>query len=303
MGQDPASWRVSLDVATSRGLSGGHPETEGVTADGRVVEVGEHAHEVELDLTRIELAISRTFDENWDAFLRVPYFIKEQKAETVFPQALSADERDAAARSGYRHHRTETYEGFSDLEIGLGWRTRGLLIDGSVFRFSLGVTIPVGKTEADPLALGDLGLKHTHIQFGNGTFDPLLDFYYGVPLSQHWAFSVYGKGRFPIYENDHGYRGSIEGSLLPRITWLPSQKLSLSAGVAANYFGYSEWSGRRDPNSGQFSMNASLGLGYKINEQLTLSANVLLPIYTDTFSGGDALDPSPTFSISTGWTF
>ena len=91
--------------------------------------------------------------------------------------------------------------------------------------------------------------------------------------------------------------------LLPRVTCLASKKLSLSAGVAANYYGYSEWNGRRDPNSGQFTLNASLGAGYKFSEHLTGSVNVLLPLYTDTFSGEDALDPTPTLSLSAAWTF
>lgn len=290
-------------MATSRGLSGGHPETEGITPDGRVIEVVEHAHKVDLDLTRYELGVSRTFNNTWDAFIRIPYFIKDQRASVVFPNGGSPEDRDAAIRAGYAHHRTDTYAGFADLEAGVGWRKRELLGEDSVFRFSFGVTIPSGATESDPLVAGDLGLKHLHIQFGNGTFDPVADFYLGIPLSKSFAFSLYGKGRFPLYENIHGYRGSVEGTLIPRVTWLANKKLSVSAGLAANYYGYSEWSGRRDPNSGQFTLNASLGAGYKFSERLTGSLNVLLPLHTNTFSGEDALDPALTFSASAAWTF
>ncbi|HWB07233.1 MAG TPA: hypothetical protein VG796_29685 [Verrucomicrobiales bacterium] len=284
-------------------MSGGHPETEGITPDGRVVEVIEHAHEVDLDLTRYELGVSRTFNDTWDAFIRIPYFIKDQRAETVFPNGGSPEDRDAAIRAGFYHHRTELYEGFADLELGAGWRTKGLFGENSVARFSLGFTIPAGETQSDPLRAGDLGLPHLHIQFGNGTFDPVADFYLGVPIKGAWAFSLYGKGRFPLYENSHGYLGSVEGTLIPRVTYLPSKKLSFSAGIAANYYGYSEWHGRRDPNSGQFTLNASLGTGYKFNEHLTASFNLLLPFYTDTFSGEDSLDPAPTFAVSAAWTF
>ena len=38
---------MGFDFSTTRGLTGGHPETEGITPDGRVVEVVAHAHEVE----------------------------------------------------------------------------------------------------------------------------------------------------------------------------------------------------------------------------------------------------------------
>ncbi len=294
---------MGLDVSTSRGLEGGHPETEGIADDGTVVEIGEHAHRVEMDLTRFEFSLSRTFDKTWDAVVRVPYFVKDQTAETVFPKNMSEADKAAAIRSGYAHHRTDTYEGFSDLEVSVGWRKTSFLLEGSVFRFSLGATIPVGDTEEDPLIAGDAGLEHLHVQFGNGTFDPLVDFYFGLPLNERFAVSLFGRGRFPLYENNQGYRGSPEGTLAPRITWLPHKRLSFSAGITGSYYGYSEWSARRDPNSGQFGLNASLGVGVKLTDQLIVSFNAQLPLYTKTFSGEDALDPAPTFSLSAGWTF
>ena len=303
IGQDAGSWRVSMDVSMSRGLSGGHPETEGLTADGRLVETVLHQHEVELDLTRFELGITRTFSANWDGFLRIPYFIKDQQASVIFPFGGTDEERADAIRNGYAHHRTETYEGFSDLELGVGWKKKGLLGEGSIFRFSLGLTIPAGATEEDPLVAGDLGLVHNHVQFGNGTFDPLIDVYYGRPLGSHWAFSVYGKARIPLYENSHGFQGGFEGTLIPRLTWLAGKKLSLSAGLAANYYDYTEWNGRRDPNSGQFTLNAALSAGYKFSESFTASLSVLAPLYTDSFSTEDALDPAPVVAVSAAWTF
>ena len=150
MGQDAASWRVSLDISTSRGLSGGHPETEGITPSGEVIGTVLHAHEVELDLTRYELGITRTFDKTWDAFLRIPYFIKDQTAAVVFPNGGTPGERDAAIRSGFAHHRTDLYEGFSDFEAGVGYRKHGTILgQPGVFRISLGVTLPVGEPKAE----------------------------------------------------------------------------------------------------------------------------------------------------------
>lgn len=303
IGQNASSWRVSLDVSTSRGLSGGHLEMDGLTAAGQIIATVPHAHRVEIDLTRYELGITRTFDAHWDAFVRIPYFIKDQRADVIFPNGGTEEERAAAIRNGYAHHRTEVYEGFADLELGVGWKTKGLLGEGSVTRFSAGLALPTGATEEDPLVAGDLGLIHNHVQFGNGTIDPIIDFYYGKPLNEKWAFSLYGKGRFPLYENEHGYRGSVEGTLIPRLTFLPNKKLSLSAGVAANYYGYTHWSGRRDPNSGQFGVNAIMSAGYKFNEHITASLSVLLPFYTKSLGGEDSLDPAPTFGFSVAYSF
>lgn len=301
--QDGNSWRIGFDIAFAYGLQGGHDETEGLSPDGEVIEVEDHAHDVEMDLTRFEFSMSRTFNDTWDSVLRVPYLIKDQTAETVFPDPISDDDREAAIRSGYSHHRTETYEGFADLELSVGWRTRGLWLDGSIFRFSLGTTIPVGDTEDDPLTAGDAGLEHLHVQFGNGTFDPLLDFYFGVPLNEKLAVSAFGRARIPLYENSKGYRGSPEITFAPRATWLPHKRLSVHAGLNASYYGYAEWYDRRDPNTGQFNLDASLGLGFKVTDTITSSFTALLPLYSRSFSDEDVLEPAPTFSISTGWAF
>jgi hypothetical protein len=259
---------------------------------------------VELDLSRVELGITRTFDDTWDAFIRMPYFVKEQRASVLLSPGMDPEEKSAALESSYTHHRSETYRGVGDFELGVGWRKRDVLLEGSVIRISAGVALPTGEYESlDPLAAGERGERHLHIQFGNGTVDPLVDCYLGLPLSQHWAFSVYGKGRLPLYENVAGYLGSVEGVLLPRVTFLATKQLSISVGVAMNYFGYAEWNGVRDPNSGQYTMNTALSVGYKFNENLTASLSSLLPLYTKAFSGEDSLEPAPTVNLSLAWTF
>ena len=254
---------------------------------------------MKLDLTRFEFSLSRTFDSTWDAVVRVPYMIKDQTASVLFPNPMTLAEREAALRNNFIHHRTDTYEGFADAELSVGWRKKDVFGEGSIIRLSLGVTLPFGDIEADPWALGDAGMKHTHIQMGNGTFDPIIDLYAGIPLSDKWGFGLYGKLRLPLYENSEGYRGSIEGSLIPRITYLPTKKLSLSAGLSANWYGYSYWNGDRDEDSGQFTLNATLSAGMKLTDTITASAGVLLPLYTESWStSGDAYDPAPVLTFS-----
>lgn len=285
-------------------MSGGHAETRGLNASGELIGIAAHRHAVDLNLTRFELGLSRTFSDTWDAGIRVPYFIKEQTALVVFPGGSSALDREAARRNGQIHHRTETYEGFGDPEITAGWRQRDLFGEGSVFRFGFGFTVPVGATEDDPWLRGDAGQEHLHVQFGNGTVDPVFDVYLGNSISQHIGWSVYGKARVPFYHNDKGYRGPAELTLAPRLTWLVNKDLSLSAGAVAQYFGYSDWQQTgRDRNSGLFTTNLSLGVGYKLNDSLTASATALFPVYTESFGGEDTLDPAPTFSFSIGYSF
>lgn len=304
MSQDENTWRLSFDLTMSHGLKGGHPDLDGLTADGRLIRVAEHQHQVELDVFRLEWAVSRTFGEHWDAALRVPYFIKDQVADIAFPADGDAHDRDAAQRNNDIHHRSETYRGFSDLELTAGWRTKGIFgIEDAALRVGFGFTIPTGSTEPDPWKAGDDGREHLHILFGNGTVDPLLDVYLGIPLSEHWAFSTFAKARLPFYENKHGYRGAPELIAVPRVTWLPHKAWALSAGVALSYQGYSEWPSGRDRNSGQFTLNAALSAGVKVTDRMTASLSALLPVYDRAFQGEDQMEAAPAFSLSMAVSF
>ena len=293
-----------MDTSIGLGLTGGHPETNGVLPSGANIMVPEHFHEIELDLYRYEIGLSRTFGNDFDAAIRFPYFIKDQTASTTLNPTATPGESDASVRNGFIHHRTETYSGFSDPEISLGWRKRDLFGPGSIMRVALGFTVPIGNTEEDPWILGANGQEHLHIQFGNGTFDPLLEFYLGKPISEKWAWNFYSKARLPFYHNSKGYRGFSEVTASPRVTYLVNKDFSLSAGIVGQYLGYADWEETgRDENSGQFTLLGSLSAGYKVNASTTVSASVLLPIYSKTFSDEDVLDPTPTFSLSVGYSF
>jgi hypothetical protein len=68
-----------------------------------------------------------------------------------------------------------------------------------------GVTLPLGRTEPNPFALGDLGLPHEHIQFGTGTWDPVV----GLAAGRRWGdttLTLTGLARLVLAENEHGYR-------------------------------------------------------------------------------------------------
>jgi hypothetical protein len=79
--------------------------------------------------------------------------------------------------------------------------------------------------EEDPFALGARGLRHQHIQFGNGSFDPLLM----VDVSRNFGrvdFSAYAQTQLTLYENRKGFQagnrfftGVQAGTLvIPRLT-------------------------------------------------------------------------------------
>ncbi|MEM7387851.1 MAG: hypothetical protein AAF514_23195 [Verrucomicrobiota bacterium] len=302
--QNPDTWRLGIGASWTFGWEGGHFETRGVAPDGSLVDVVRHRHEVELDIHRYEVSLSRTFGNGWDAVVRFPWMVKDQTAKVVLPSDASDFDRDAARRNGFIHHRTDTYEGFSDLEIAFGKRFENVLIDQDQLRLSLGVTLPVGNTEEDPWALGDAGLEHLHIQFGNGTFDPLLEAFYRLSINDDLGVSLFAKARLPFYHNSKGYRGAPELTFSPRVSWTLNRKVSVSGSLNFSCFGYSDWRETgRDQNSGLFALYAGVGGSYRFSDQLTGNAAVQFPLATKIYGSEDGLDPTPVFSLSLAYSF
>jgi len=271
----------------------------GLTSSGSLVSSPLHRHQVDIDIHRAELAISHMFANEVDLQLRIPYFIKDQTSSIEFLEQATAEQSANARRNSDIHHRTERYEGFGDAEFTVGWRSYGLLTDDDTLRIGLGLTIPFGSTEENPWRPEEAGLEHLHIQFGNGTVDPIIDLYYGHAFNDRWAASLFAKTRLPFYENSKGYQGSIEAVISPGIQFRPSPRLSLSGGLTGNYLGRSQWSETgTDPNSGAFLAYASLGAGYIFGDAVTGSLSVNVPIYSDLFGEEDGLDAAPIISLS-----
>lgn len=100
------------------------------------------------------------------------------------------------------HHHDETLVGPSDpwLVFRIG-AAKGNLVTAA----RLGVTVPIGRTEPDPYALGEGGQSHEHIQFGTGTFVPIVGLGFSYTLDPV-QLSLSALGLFSTYENDEGFR-------------------------------------------------------------------------------------------------
>jgi len=112
------------------------------------------------------------------------------------------------------HHRRETLAGPAD-----PWVTAR--VAGTASRVSasarLGLSLPVGRTEPDPFALGRLGLPHQHIQFGSGTVMPVL----GGFVQRAWSRVEVGLGALAVAslaDNEHGYRAPSRAFVSLRVT-------------------------------------------------------------------------------------
>lgn len=299
MDQSTFSWKVGTDFSISNGIFGTHFSNNGLTRSFENIEVPTHRHDVEMDLKRASFSIMKSINEEWDAALMIPYFWKSQKASISFLEPADPLQVEYAERSGYIHHRTENYDGFGDMEFMGGFKKRDLFKDGSIFRLGMGLALPSGRTESDPWILGDSGKKHLHIQFGNGTVDPLLNLYYGFQVNDSIGLGLYAKARLPLYHNNKGFRGASELAISPMVNWTYNENLSFSAGLSIEYYGYSDWrmSGR-DPNSGFLHASASFNLSYTLSENLDVGLGFTKPVHQSFYGEGEDFEIAPSATLS-----
>jgi hypothetical protein len=181
------------------------------------------------------------------------------------------------------HHRDETLHGLGDpwLLARLG-RALGA---GFVLTARAGTTLPLGRTVEDPFRLGDLGLRHEHIQFGNGTFDPLL----ALDLARAFGpiqAGAYAQAQLTLYENAKGFRagnryfGGASGGT--RVL----EKVVAALGLDVLHERPERWRGvaRQDGNLGRTELLAGLTLTRPFGQALAALV-VRVPVYRHIVAG------------------
>jgi hypothetical protein len=291
-GSAPGTLRFSLTTLYGSGFEGGHESRDGVSPAGTRVEVPLYRHEVSLDYLRVEIGLQYTVTPEWDLIARVPWEQKAQQAGIEFVEPASHAERAAMQRDIDVHHRTATLRGISDLML-LGRRR------ASRWTVSAGLTVPTGKTIEDPYLAGDRGEQHLHIQFGSGTFDPLLEASYSAPVAERVHAGAYVSGRFPLYENSRTFRAAPDATLGMHASWSATERVRLRVEGAVFAQGYGEWNGVRDENTGLVATSIAAGTTVDLRGY-TVSADVRYPVSQRTLTEGDAFTQGPTFVVSVG---
>ena len=201
------------------------------------------------------------------------------------------------------HHRDETLVGPGDTEVGGRFRIlRPKLGQDTTLDATFGVSLPVGKTEDNPFALGRRGLDHQHIQFGSGTFDPLA----GFELSHGFgAFSLVGwaSGRASLYENSHGFQsGARIAAGVSAASGFGLQQWQFTAGPELYHEQPSQWNDEPEPiNSGRTDVIASAGVFFLPSAAFEMHAIVKKP-FTVRALGGQ-LDIPFTFVLGASINF
>ena len=206
----------------------------------------------------------------WGVEAHVPFRLTHTAIRYTTPEGASYQPLDPDV-----HHRNETLAGFGDpwLLARAGQKVGAFLLTGR-----LGVSLPLARTEENPFALGAMGQRHQHIQFGTGTFDPVVAFDVSRTFGS-FELSGYGQAQLPLYENGHGFRAGkryftgVQGAR-PIVG-----KLVAGVGFDLLHEGAERWDGeiQQDGNLGRTEILGGLSLTQPIGATLlSLSARVPL---------------------------
>ena len=283
---------------------GGHVETEGVSQDGKVIDVPLHRHHVKLNIFRVDIGLKYQFGSQWMLEANVPYETKAQEATVEKIDPVTPEQWDAIVRNGNNHHRNETYTGLADADILLAHHVHGIFKADDFFTGRIGTTIPFGKTEEDPWKLGAAGLEHLHIQFGTGTFNPIVDMHYSLPLYKGLGVNASLRGKFPFYENSKTYRAPRELTYTGGLNYRFNDWLSLQAGYLGFYQTYAYWEGELDINTGLLFSMASVGASIVTPYNIPVSVSLILPLSQKTlYEESDAFEFGPLVSLTVLYSF
>ena len=145
----------------------------------------------------------------------------------------------------------------------------------------VGLSLPLGRIEPNPFALGRLGLPHEHFQFGTGTWDPVLALAAGRGVGKA-VLTATAFGHLTFAENAHGYRAgnrySVNASIAHPLVrgWGGSVALDLTRETAEH------WSGRleEEGNLGRTDATLSVGVGRPVGNAGAFALTVGIPVYS-----------------------
>jgi hypothetical protein len=254
------------------------------------MEIEPHRHHVRLNLLHSEMNVDYGFGGDKQLSFRLPY---DQKAVDVRYTTLDGAPFDPPY--GDIHHRDETLSGFSDPDLLLLFAPERLQRGRSKWIIGAGFSIPLGKTEEDPVRLGREGKRHEHLQFGTGTFAPRVTLRYLAPIPRgvvQGSMNV----QVPLYENSHGFLAPRSLQLAAGPTWRVS-RYTFSTEIAAQVQSQGRWSGELDEGTGFRNGGVQLRLGIPIGAEWRIAPS----IYHELYSHGmhdESFEQGNTFSLS-----
>lgn len=183
------------------------------------------------------------------------------------------------------HHRNERLLGLVDpwLRFRLSAGRGSLEVD-----VRAGVTLPLAETQDDPFALGDMGLPHEHIQFGTGTFNPVL----GIDAQYRfarWALSANAITQQVVYQGGKGYQaGDRYAAGIAAGSSLGTRAFAFSLGPELQAESAERWHGavRTDEgNQGRIDLLATASVAWRLTGSFALTGTARTRLFTHVVGG------------------
>ncbi len=228
-------------------------------------------------VTRVSYALTRRIALELEAPVR------SVKTRAAFEDARGTLRDDFSSI----HHRNQTIDGIGDLTLATRWRVSPVSAaaeptSGSTPRrwladLVIGVSVPTGKTEEDPFALGAQGLEHEHVFFGSGTVDPSLRLELHRSGQRADIYSWAG-GSAALKSNSKGYRRGLSGSAgIGASTTFGMLRTSFQVQLELQYAEPSRWRSQAARNSGGTDVVAALGIAHRLLGGLVLRGQLRIP--------------------------
>lgn len=271
--------------------------------------VAKHRHEVRLNVVRFDLGFKFQINRHFQLDAILPYEIRDQDANIDGLDKIEDSEtRDKILLYQEIHHRDETYRGFSDMDLLLGYHRHTTFLNNDMLFVKVGTTIPLGKIEDNPWTLGDKGMEHLHIQFGTGTFNPIADIRYSFPVYGGLRAKASVRGKYPFYKNNREYLGSKDITYTAGLDYRATNWLSFHTSYLGLYQSYAHWAGEIDINTGLRFSVVSFGTSIATPYNVPLSITFMLPIkqetlYDDSAQGNDAFKLGSLVSVRALYSF
>lgn len=203
------------------------------------------------------------------------------------------------------HHHDETLVDVSD-----PWFVASFSVSSSGLSSTakLGLSLPVGRTEEDPYALGAEGKRHQHIQGGTGTVVPIVGFDLAYTIARSSVAPVTigldGTGLFSLYANDEGFQAPTRFDVGHRVSVsLFEGRLTPSLSLRFSRDGEEYWHGAVGGEGSMERMELLLGgsLAWRFFDRWWISAAALgrIASLTDT----PTFESAGTFTFAVGTTF
>ncbi|HYC62594.1 MAG TPA: hypothetical protein VEK79_23790 [Thermoanaerobaculia bacterium] len=243
-------------------------------------------HRAAVQLTHTETTLSYGLRERMQLSLRLPYDVKDVdiQYETLGGAPFTPPYGDI-------HHRTQTLRGISDPTVQFDWNARGNWTIGA------GLSLPIGDTVENPIILGREGKEHQHIQFGSGTFRPVLAAQWSRP-----KFSARAEARLSLYENDEGFRApnNFVWALGPTIR---VRGIAIDPRLQGQHQTLGKWNGEPDEGDGFTNAGVRLQVALPQFRGISIAPGVYRELYSKGLHHEEDFRQGTTWSLSMSRTF